>query len=151
MRFIVDSMLGKLAKWLRILGHDTHYQSYYSPGTIGRLVEENRRLVSRRKAAVDLYEDALLIKSDHVGDQLKEVNHEIPLFLGSSHIFSRCIICNFLLEDAGLEVAEENIPDYVFYEHTRGIRFCPSCKRYYWQGSHRERVVRQLQAWELFR
>jgi uncharacterized protein len=150
MRFIADSMLGKLAKWLRILGHDTYYQSYYSSDMIKLLVGENRWLLSRRKATAELYKNALLVQSDHVGDQLKEINDKVPLFLGSSYIFSRCIKCNVVLEDARAEVAEENIPEYVFYEHTRGVRFCPSCKRYYWPGSHRERVARQLQAWKLF-
>jgi uncharacterized protein with PIN domain len=150
MKFVADSMLGRLAKWLRILGHDTCYQSCYSSDKIRLLVEENRLLLSRREATVCLYKSALLIKSDHVGDQLREANTKVPLFLGLNFVFSRCIRCNVLLEEAGAEVAEENIPEYVFYEHTRGVRFCPSCKRYYWPGTHRERVARQLQAWGLF-
>ena len=149
MRFVADSMLGKLAKWLRILGHDTWYRSHHSPYMIQLLVEENRQLLSRRKATVELYKGALFVQSDRIGDQLKEINEKTPLFLDLSHIFSRCIICNVLLKDTGAEDIEENIPEYVYYEHTRGIRFCPSCKRYYWQGSHQERVMRQLQAWKL--
>ena len=148
MKFVADSMLGKLAKWLRILGHDTHYQSYYPWDMVELLVKENRRLLSRKKATVDQFKGALFIQSDNVGDQLREVNCKFPLFLGLEYIFSRCTICNVLLEEAGADMAKENIPDYVFYEHTRGVRFCPSCKRYYWPGSHRERVVRQLQAWK---
>ena len=38
MRLVADSMLGKLAKWLRVLGYDTHYQRYYKPGAIDQLV-----------------------------------------------------------------------------------------------------------------
>ena len=109
MKFVADSMLGKVAKWLRILGHDTWYRSHYAPNMIKLLIEENRQLLSRRKATIELYKGALLVQSDRVGDQLKEINEKTPLFLDLSRIFSRCIICNVLLKDERVEDIEENV------------------------------------------
>ena len=46
-RFVADSMLGRLAKWLRIMGYDTHYQPFYKEGIMGTLMAEGRTLLSR--------------------------------------------------------------------------------------------------------
>jgi len=54
-------MLGRLAKWLRALGYDTHYQRYYRPGDIEHLVKEGRLLLSRHRGATDRYTNAALI------------------------------------------------------------------------------------------
>ncbi|MFC1885220.1 Mut7-C RNAse domain-containing protein [Thermodesulfobacteriota bacterium] len=149
MRFVVDSMLGKLAKWLRVLGFDACYQKYYTSEMLGILVGEDRMLLTRSKTTAKLFDSALFIESDRVGDQLKEVNKKMALFINKDVLFSRCILCNELLENPKIEMAEENIPDYVLYKHSRGYKVCPLCNRYYWPGSHRERMVRQLQAWDL--
>ena len=61
MWFVADSMLGKLAKWLRVLGYDTHYQGYYGPGVIAQLVKDNRLLLSRHNETVNRYLGTLLI------------------------------------------------------------------------------------------
>ena len=67
-RFVADCMLGKLAKWLRVLGYDTHYQRYYRPGEIDQLVKKGRRLLSRHKRITEHYIDAVLIHANGVGD-----------------------------------------------------------------------------------
>ena len=144
MRFVADSMLGKLAKWLRVLGYDTHYQSCYQTDTIGRFVTEGRRLLSRHRKSVDRYDNAILICSDHVGEQLTELRESARIDPDPSDWFCRCLICNSLLEYPRVEQARENVPEYIFYHNTMEIRFCPSCERYYWPGSHRFRMVGQL-------
>ena len=150
-KFVADSMLGKLAKWLRVLGYDTLYQSYYGPGVIDRLVKEDRCLLSRHKATVDHYTDALLLYSDRVGGQLTELKQLVPLTPDQSNWFSRCLVCNVLLKEAKENEARGNIPEYVFYQNIKGIRFCPSCGRYYWPGSHRTKMVSQLREWGFIR
>ena len=140
-------MLGKLAKWLRIMGYDTLYQSYYRPGIIDRLMKEDRCLLSRHKETVDQYTAALLLHADRVGEQLAELRQVIPLTRDQPNWFSRCLICNVLLKEAKAGEAQGNIPEYVFYQNTAGIRFCPSCGRYYWPGSHRAKMMSQLREW----
>lgn len=147
MRFVVDSMLGKLAKWLRIMGYDTHYQSFYRPEDIDQLVEEGRCLLSRHKGIVDRFSDAVLISGNHVGEQLSELRESILLDSNSSSWFTRCLICNSFLKEGRIDIACENVPEYVFYQNMKQIRFCPLCRRYYWQGSHRKRMLKQLEEW----
>ncbi|MDY7038133.1 MAG: Mut7-C RNAse domain-containing protein [Thermodesulfobacteriota bacterium] len=146
--FLADSMLGKLAKWLRVMGYDTHYQSFYNEGVIEQLMHEGRRLLSRHRATIEQYPNSILILSDHVKEQLDEIRTWGGLKCGRSHWFSRCLICNVNLEEADAVKARENVPEHVFYESfADNIRFCPSCCRYYWPGSHRKMMIRQLGEW----
>jgi len=147
LRFIADSMLGKLAKWLRIMGCDTHYQACYHGETLGRLINERRRLLTRHRETFGRYPKALLIRSDHVGEQLLEMTGDGHLLIDKSKWFSRCLVCNTPLEGTEFDTAREDIPEYVFYNNISDIRSCPSCNRYFWPGSHRQRMVRQLEKW----
>jgi uncharacterized protein with PIN domain len=150
-KFVADAMLGKVAKWLRILGYDTHYRSYYRPGVMDHLMEGERCLLSRNKTRVEHYTHALLVYSDRVGEQLTELKHLIPLIPDQSNWFSRCLICNVSLKEAKEDEARGNIPEYVFYQNIKGIQVCPSCGRYYWPGSHRTKMMNQLREWGFIR
>lgn len=147
MRFVADSMLGRLAKWLRVLGYDTLYQPFYREGLIGELVQEGRKLLSRHRATAAQHPNSILIRSDRVKDQLHEMKRAGAITSDRSKWFSRCLICNIPLEQAEATDARENVPEYIFYQSTSGIQFCPSCARYFWPGSHRESMIRQLEEW----
>jgi uncharacterized protein with PIN domain len=144
-KFVADSMLGKLAKWLRVLGYDTHYQRHYSPGVMDELVKGSRLLLSRRRETVHQYTGALLLHGNAVGEQIAELKERLHLVPDRSRWFTRCLICNILLGDVQIDTARENVPEYVFYQNISGIKYCPSCGRYYWPGSHRTRMERQLE------
>ncbi|MBW1977262.1 MAG: hypothetical protein JRI79_04715 [Deltaproteobacteria bacterium] len=147
-KFVADAMLGKLVKWLRVMGYDVRYQSHYPSGLIDRLVRnEARTLLSRRLKTVAGYQDAFLITADSVREQLLEMKIRGLLTLGRSSWFSRCLRCNTLLKEATLEEASFNIPDYVLNEKVGKISVCPSCGRYYWPGTHRVRMEKQLEEW----
>lgn len=147
MEFIADSMLGRLAKWLRVMGYDVHYQIHYKHLQIETLVQEGRLLLSRKRQVVDLYPGAVFIASDHVRDQLLELKRGRRLKSDPSKWFTRCLVCNAPLVKADPSTAREDIPEYVFYKNPEGIRQCPSCTRYFWPGTHRQRMVRQLSEW----
>jgi uncharacterized protein with PIN domain len=51
------------------------------------------------------------------------------------------------LQTAAVGEAREGIPEYVYYQGLTKIRTCPSCGRYFWPGSHRERMIEQLTTW----
>lgn len=148
-RFVADSMLGKLAKWLRVLGYDTHYQPFYRPGLLDGLVQEGRMLLSRNRTTVNRCASALLIQSDDVKDQLREMRDGHHIILDRSQWFSRCLTCNVPLEEPVNRDAHESVPEYVSYQCAAGIRYCPSCNRYFWPGSHRDRMIEQLEKWRL--
>ena len=147
MKFLADSMLGRLAKWLRVLGYDTHYQRFYPRGTLEDLLREERRLLSRNRNLLTCFPETLLIHSNRVGDQLREVATQTDMALDRSTWFSRCLVCNELLETTEAEEAREHIPEYVFYQGLSKIQMCSSCGRYFWPGSHRERMIKQLGEW----
>ena len=144
---MADSMLGRLAKWLRIMGYDTHYQSFYAMGDFGPLVRDERRLLSRHAKTTDQYPGSLMLRSDHVKRQLHEIRTWFQLEPDRLRWFTRCLICNVPLKKTQVEDIRLNVPDYVLYEKPTQIRFCPSCGRHFWPGSHRERMIRQLENW----
>lgn len=147
-RFVADSMLGSLAKWLRAMGYDTHYQSSYPSGTIENLLREGRVLLTRhRKRAEQSGEHAIFIHGDQVGEQLIGLAKELRMPPPSSAWFSRCLVCNAQLQQASESEAREHVPEYVFHQNIHQVRFCPSCGRYFWPGSHRRHMTAQLMAW----
>jgi len=146
-QFIIDTMLGKLAKWLRVMGYDAHYQSYYKNGELIKFIKNGCVLLSRDRRIIRRYKDSFFIKSDHVGDQLLELR-EVGYIHGRENIcFLRCLICNTQLEKIQLEKARERIPEYVYSQNVKHIRFCRSCGRLFWPGSHKDRMINQLKEW----
>ncbi|RLC24589.1 MAG: hypothetical protein DRH56_06470, partial [Deltaproteobacteria bacterium] len=146
-KFLADAMVGRLARWLRVLGYDTYYRSSYPGNMLDRLMREDRYLLSRKRETVERYGAASLVHGNRVGEQITRLRRELPLTPDPGAWFTRCLVCNNLLRTAGADAAHENVPDYVFHVYPAAIRYCPSCGRYYWQGSHRERMIRQLKAW----
>ena len=142
-------MLGRLSKWLRVLGYDTFYQAFYGQGVMGTSIREGRKLLSRHRPTVARYANSMLIHSDHVKDQLDEMKKAGAIISERSRWFSRCLLCNVPLDKAEGTLARDNVPEYVFYQSASQIRYCPSCHRYFWPGSHRERMVGQLEEWGL--
>lgn len=149
MRFVADSMLGRLAIWLRVLGYDTHYRSRYPDGVLEELIRQHHRLVTRNRARWGGCTDVVFVHSDHVGEQLRELFALLDLKPDPSRWLTRCLRCNTLLETACDEEAMEKVPEYVFYESHGKIKVCRSCERYFWPGSHRNRMMQQLKAWGL--
>ncbi len=147
-RFLADSMLGRLAKWLRVMGFDTHYQQFYREGEISRLVHDGMLLLSRRRAIIEQYKNSLFIDSDKVQRQLQELRDMGYITRPDrTKWFTRCLACNIPLREISAEDARENIPEYIYYRDTKGIHYCPSCSRYFWPGSHRDNMIRQLEEW----
>jgi len=147
MAFVVDSMLGALAKYLRIMGYDTAYQPQYTDQRIRELVGEGRVLLTRSSLRAAQYENSILVDRDLVKDQLAVLDRTVGLTRDRKAYFRRCIRCNSPLEKAEEEVAREKVPDYVFTTQRDRILFCPSCGRCYWPGTHRDRMEGILRDW----
>ncbi len=140
-RFICDSSLGRLAKWLRIMGFDTLYIKNMREDIIdaecsaGRIILTRSRKLSSQKRF-------FLIKSDHIAEQIKEVDDKFSL---KSQIrpFSLCFICNEPLVTVGNTKAAGHVPEYVL-STTVSFRNCPNCNRFYWNGSHSKCVMETI-------
>lgn len=144
---VADTMLGKLARWLRVMGYDILFQSSYPDGILGGHIREGRRLLTRTQALQGMYPDVLIIHSDRVENQVQEAVNGLGLVPDRKKWFSRCLVCNVPLEEAALEERLENVPDYILYENPTGIRHCVGCNRYFWPGTHRERMLQKLEEW----
>ena len=147
-RFIADAMLGKLAKWLRVLGVDVAYNPQATDDQLLRcaaqenriLLTRDRRLVGRRGA-----HRRWLIESDYYHEQVRQVVQRFGLKPGI-HILSRCLRCNTLLHPVERAVvAAGKVPPYVYASQTT-FKHCSTCDRIYWGGTHRANMLRQLHA-----
>lgn len=146
-RFAADSMLGVLARYLRVMSYDTIYRSYYSDKILSELVKEGRILLTRSRATYRQYGNSIFIDSDLVKDQLKTVDNAIGLTKDREEWFKRCLVCNSSLLESKEEAAKDNVPDYIFLKYSKRILFCPSCKKFYWPGTHRQRMLERLKDW----
>lgn len=137
MKFILTNELGRLARWLRIIGFDT---TYFKSSNIGTLIieslREDRFIITRRQSKIDdLQKRTLMLSSDALAEQLKEVIGKLNLKINENEMFKRCTLCNAELIEVKKEEAKELIPEYV-YKTQNDFRQCSVCKRIYWQGSH---------------
>ncbi len=134
MRFACDVMLGKLAKYLRILGFDTVYLRHLK--TLERFGDEDepRYFLTRRRRPVG-YDRTICIGAETVRAQLAELKPTIRNAIDLKRVLSRCIGCNVLLEDVEKESIEHLVPEFVYHSY-QGFKRCPSCGRVYWQGTH---------------
>jgi uncharacterized protein with PIN domain len=145
-RFVADRMLGKLAKWLRVLGHDTLYLSRAGDKEILAGLHEGRILLTRNRRAGSWHEHGrvLVIKANDPEDQLREVIQHLHLSLVSDDLFSRCLRCNRDLTELRREEAIGAVPEYVWHSHHR-FYYCGSCERIFWAGSHPARMRQRLE------
>ena len=134
MRFICDVMLGKLAKYLRLLGFDAVYASSPSALEQYRAREHDRILLTRRKAASG-FPRTVLLASERTRMQLRELAPLIKPEIRRERVLHRCIECNVELVGADRAEIESRVPEYVYHTY-RAFKVCPSCDRVYWEGSH---------------
>jgi len=146
MKFAVDRMLGKLARWLRVIGQDVAYGPHLSGYGLVRMARREGRLILTRDRALARKNppDCLLIESDRFRDQLRQVVHEYRLD-PLKDVFTRCMECNALLEPAAKESVEGRVPPYVFSTQQK-FCFCPSCRRVYWPATHQQKMLEELKA-----
>lgn len=142
-RFVLDSMLGKVAKWLRVLGFDTRYehlyryeqlQTYQAQGFL--VVTRNQRWCRRR--------GVVCLSANDPAEQLRELVARLAVKPREVRLFHRCILCNEPLQVLQQAQVLGRVPDYV-YETQATFYGCPSCQRVYWPGSHPQRMLDRLQ------
>jgi uncharacterized protein len=151
-RFIVDAMLGSLARKLRIFGFDTLYFVGGADLDLEALAEKEKRVIltsdkrlfARSEGRRGLH--AILVDGTtdraRLRSVVRQVGPAVTLRLGRGRP-SRCAVCNGELEVVGRRDAASTgmIPAKVLARH-RLFYTCRSCSRFYWRGKHWERLRR---------
>jgi uncharacterized protein len=145
-RFAADAMLGRLARWLRVLGYDTAYDIAIADPVLVRLAEEEQRiLLTRDRHLLQELRPARAheVRQDDPLQQLREL--VLALALPSPReLFTRCLLDNAVLQAMDEADALPLLPDGVRPLAT-SVRRCPACQRLYWDGSHVRRMRAALE------
>ncbi len=142
-RLIVDAMLGRLAKWLRLAGYDA---LYWRDGSDEELIAaaqaEARVIITRdRQLAGRRGVTAVLVAAETLDEQIAEVRATLG---GDPQPFSRCPECNGVLQELAHADARPLVPPYVWHTQTE-FRRCAGCGRVYWKGTHWPAVQARLE------
>lgn len=144
LQLLADGMLGRLAKWLRLLGYDVAYDNAASdPELAHRARAEGRVLLTRdRELAARRGLRTLLIRSQVLEEQVREVQDSLG---PPPHpALSRCAVCNSVLEPVPPAAVASHVPPYVLRTQTQ-FQHCPGCDRVYWPGSHLQAMRGQME------
>jgi hypothetical protein len=145
-RFVVDTTLGKLAKWLRGLGFDTTVFRGRDLHQLVQISQREKRIIvtrNRRLEAKRFLGNIIVVREDQPDHQVRVVLHTLGLRLDPGRFLSRCLLCNALLETMGRAEAEGRVPEFVFHTHQVFHR-CPTCHRIYWEGTHPTNMKRKI-------
>ncbi len=149
-KFIADSNVGKLARWLRMMGYDTlFFNNIDDEQLISLALKENRvaltkdTQIMRRRLVTEGKLRAIFIQTDNPKEQLHQVVKQLKL---DYHLkqFTRCLECNQSLVPKNKEEVRDLVPPYVFHTQSQYMQ-CPSCLRVYWRGTHWQRMRRELE------
>ncbi|MGD8342957.1 MAG: Mut7-C RNAse domain-containing protein [Desulfobacterales bacterium] len=140
--FAAERTLGRLTKWLRLLGFDTLYESDLADKKFIDTLENDRILLTRtRRIRIQFASRRMIfVESDHLEQQLEQIFRELGLKADQTKPFSRCLQCNVRIVAVSKDRLRGRIPDYIFETHDYFHR-CPQCNRVFWPGSHTRRSL----------
>jgi len=143
-RFIADVMLGRLAKWLRIIGYDTLYDRNIEDNQlIHDAVRQNRILLTRDAELFDRGGfRGVFIKAQDLSSQLAQIIKELALKPNNA-VGMRCPLCNEPLHTVHKDSVRESVPAFV-YDTQRDFSRCLRCGKIFWKGTHWHKIKRRL-------
>ena len=140
MKFLADGMLGKLTRWLRMLGQDVEYSVKLTDSELLELAKKKNRVLLTKD--LELYQraiakgiDALYLEGKTESERLAELAKRYDLTLTMDMKESHCPICNTKLQATPKEQLEGELEKntYTYYDK---FWKCPNCGQIYWQGAH---------------
>ncbi len=149
LKFMVDHNVGKLARWLRMMGYDTRLFTGDNDSDIvtlarreGRVILTRDTQIMKRRLVTSGEIRALLMDSDQPEAQMRQVITTLKLN-PEFNPFSLCLECNQpLLAKTPAEVAG-HVPPFVFKTQQQYMT-CPKCQRIYWRGTHWQAMTGKL-------
>ncbi|MEM3673251.1 MAG: Mut7-C RNAse domain-containing protein [Candidatus Bathyarchaeia archaeon] len=150
MKFIADGMLGKLTRWLRMLGHNVKYSNRLDDAQLIAIAKKERRVLLTRD--LELYQqatakgvDAFYLNGATEEERLAELAKRFNIKLDIDMQTSRCPKCNAKVKP----VPKDNVKDKVeksTFTYYNDFWECSKCGQVYWQGAHWTRIRKTLEA-----
>jgi len=148
LKFLADGMLGKLTRWLRMIGCDVKYfNDLDDKDLISISIKENRVLLTRDielfRRAVSKGADAFLVEGRDEIEKLAEISKHFNVKLEVNVENSRCPKCNARIYPVSKSKVEGKVPPATFRFYNKFWE-CPECGQIYWRGSHWKKINRTL-------
>jgi len=146
-RFVVDTTVGKLTKWLRALGYDIRVSKGRDLHRLVQISRQEQRIIltRNRKLEAKLFLGNIVIVKESQPDlQVATVLKTLGLRPNPEAFLSRCLLCNEKLEVMPRRDAEGRVPEFVFHSQQIFHR-CPGCQRVYWEGTHPSNMRKRIE------
>jgi uncharacterized protein len=141
--FAAERTLGRLGKWLRLMGFDTLLESEYPKGAFIQGIGPDRIFLTRTQRCVGtrMGLNTIFIRANAPADQVVELIRKAAIRQEDIQAFSRCITCNERIVAVAKHAVRGLMPDYVWNTQAN-FSTCPKCGRVFWKGSHTERAMK---------
>ncbi len=148
-KFFADNNVGRLAKWLRMMGYDTRFFSSGDDSSMiaialaeDRVILTRDTQIMRRRVVTSGQLKAILIQGDEPEQQMRQVIDNLNLDCQFKP-FTICLECNQPLVPRTREQVKDLVPPYVFQTQVQYVE-CPTCHRIYWRGTHWQAMTGKL-------
>ena len=155
MKFIADGMLGKLTRWLRMLGQDVKYSNEFEDEELIATAQKEHRVLLTRD--LELYQraiaksiDAFYVEGRKEAEKLAELAKRFDILLIMDLKRSRCPRCNTKIRPTPKEKLAGKVEKNTFIYYDEFWK-CPKCGHIYWQGAHWGRIRATLEKAKKFR
>ena len=149
MKFIVDGMLGKLTRWLRMMGHNVKYTNKLDDAQLIAIAKKEKRVLLTRD--LELYQQAtakgvqaFYVDGKTEAERLAQIAKKFGISLEIDMAVSRCPKCNAQVKPTSKENVKGKVEETTF-AHYNEFWECPKCGQIYWQGAHWTRIRRTLE------
>jgi len=148
-KFIADGMLGKLTRWLRMLGQDVKYSTQFDDAELIAVAEQEHRILLTRDS--ELYHRAtvkgvntLYVEGRTEAEKLAKLADRLnfPLVIDLNH--SRCPRCNAEIRLTPKETIADEVEKNTFTYYNEFWK-CIKCGHIYWQGAHWDGICATLE------
>ena len=148
MKFLADGMLGKLTRWLRMLGQDVLYSVQFDDSQLLEFAKNEKWVLLTKdfglyKRAISRGMDAYYVEGKTESESLAEVAKRYGLSLMIDMDKSHCPVCNTKLKQTPKEQLQNELKKNTFTYYDKFWK-CTNCRQIYWQGAHWKQINNTL-------
>jgi uncharacterized protein with PIN domain len=148
LKFVADGMLGKLTRWLRMLGQDVKYSNDMEDSQLLNIARKEKRILLTRdfelyQRAVGNGMESFYFQGETSEEKLAELAQRFSIPLEMDMTLSRCPKCNTIIKPLSANKAAEQVQKNTL-AHYKEFWKCPKCGQVYWQGAHWIKIKKTL-------